>query len=392
MYIPPMIIFKGQRLNKGLVTNAPSGTLFATSKSSFIDRELFEHWFKHHFMKYLPSLRPVLLIMDGHTSHISLEILKLAKENEIEVLCLPPHTTNELQPLDKCLFKPLKTEYNKACMQFMKENPGQVITRYDFCGLFTSAYRKVCTMINAASAFRSTGIFPFNPSAISEDVFAPSTVSQLPYPGGDHHTDKDTAEKRDTRIQNGSNTCTMARSHTESEPQTESEPSTSTTEIPPATNNVLTNLLKVPTFYKEEKTVSNKRSRRITTARCLTSDEVINMIEEKENEKEQKRIEKENRKQLREAKMEEKKRQKNSKMSKKGKSKRRMATNEKADKENSSENFCNHCGGYYFDDDSDDEDWIKCSEKDCNLWFHETCTGSYGKGLDTFKCDNHENV
>ena len=122
VYIPPMIIFKGQRLNKGLVANAPSGTLFATSKSSFIDRELFEHWFEHHFMKYLPSLRPVLLIMDGHSSHISLGILKLAKENEIEILCLPPHTTSELQPLDKCLFKPLKTEYNKACMQFMKEN------------------------------------------------------------------------------------------------------------------------------------------------------------------------------------------------------------------------------------------------------------------------------
>lgn len=37
-YIPPMIIFKGQRLNRGLVANAPPGALFATSKSSFIDR------------------------------------------------------------------------------------------------------------------------------------------------------------------------------------------------------------------------------------------------------------------------------------------------------------------------------------------------------------------
>ena len=38
-FIPPMIIFKGQRLNKGLVANAPIDTLFATSKSSFIDRD-----------------------------------------------------------------------------------------------------------------------------------------------------------------------------------------------------------------------------------------------------------------------------------------------------------------------------------------------------------------
>lgn len=128
-----MIFFKGQRLNGGLVANAPQGALFATSKSSFVDRELFEHWFIYHFMKYFPSHPPVLLIIDGHSSHISLEIFQLAKENEIEILCLPPHTTREFQSLDKCVFKQLKTEYNKACMQFLKENPGRIVTRYDFC-------------------------------------------------------------------------------------------------------------------------------------------------------------------------------------------------------------------------------------------------------------------
>ena len=44
-------------------------------------------------------------------------------------------------------------------------------------------------------------------------------------------------------------------------------------------------MLKVPKFFKEEKTASNKKSRRITIARCLTSDEVIQMIEEKKTRK-----------------------------------------------------------------------------------------------------------
>ena len=49
-------------------------------------------------------------------------------------------------------------------------------------------------MGNAASSFRSIGIFPFNPSAISDDIFGSSTVSKLPDAGGDHHTDNGITE------------------------------------------------------------------------------------------------------------------------------------------------------------------------------------------------------
>ena len=75
---------------------------------------------------------------------------------------------------------------------------------------------------------------------------------------------------------------------------TEYVPSTSNGAFPAASKDTIANLLKVPKFFKEEKTASNKKSRRITTARCLTSDEVIQMIEENENGKEQKSIKKEN--------------------------------------------------------------------------------------------------
>ena len=81
----------------------------------------------------------------------------------------------------------------------MKENPGKVITRYDFRGLFSTAYHKDCNMGNAARSFRSTGIFPFYPSAISDDIFGSSTVSKLPDAGGDHHTDNGITEKTDAK-------------------------------------------------------------------------------------------------------------------------------------------------------------------------------------------------
>ena len=38
-----------------------------------------------------------LLIVDGHCSHFSYDSLKYAKDNKIEVLCLPSNTTHILQ-------------------------------------------------------------------------------------------------------------------------------------------------------------------------------------------------------------------------------------------------------------------------------------------------------
>ena len=62
-------------------------------------------WFKS-FLKNIPPTRPVLVIEDGHSSHISLEVIKLAQNNDVHLLCLPSHTTHILQPLDISVFKP----------------------------------------------------------------------------------------------------------------------------------------------------------------------------------------------------------------------------------------------------------------------------------------------
>jgi len=38
-----------------------------------------------------------LLIVDGHSSHFSHELLHYASTHDIIVICLPPHTTHALQ-------------------------------------------------------------------------------------------------------------------------------------------------------------------------------------------------------------------------------------------------------------------------------------------------------
>jgi hypothetical protein len=125
--LPPMMIFPRKRLSEKLMEGAPPGTYFTCTDNGWITQEKYLEWFKF-FLKSIPPARPVLVIEDGHSSHITMEVIKLAQDNDIHLLCLPSHTTHILQPLDIIsVFKPLKSYFNKACKNYLSANPGKVI-------------------------------------------------------------------------------------------------------------------------------------------------------------------------------------------------------------------------------------------------------------------------
>ena len=55
--------------------------------------------------------RPMLLLFDGHMTHISISVIQRALSDNIYLLKFPPNVTNILQPLDKCCFGPLKRKW-----------------------------------------------------------------------------------------------------------------------------------------------------------------------------------------------------------------------------------------------------------------------------------------
>ena len=60
-------------------------------KEGWIDRDLFHQWFAFHFLRYAPQERPLLLLLDGHSSHFCPETVHLADEHDIVVFILPPN-------------------------------------------------------------------------------------------------------------------------------------------------------------------------------------------------------------------------------------------------------------------------------------------------------------
>ena len=164
--LPPFIIYDAKNLNMDWTKGEVPGTTYGRSDSGWIDLELFKLWFFKHFLCHAVSSRPLLLLLDGHNSHYSLEVVELAKENEVIIFTLVPHTTHEMQPLDTAVFGPLKNNWQEACHMFIQNHPGRVITKYQFNEIFSPAWLKSMAPANAISGFKACGIYPFNPKAV----------------------------------------------------------------------------------------------------------------------------------------------------------------------------------------------------------------------------------
>lgn len=138
--IPPFVIFNAKQLNPLWMRDEVGGTRYDLSKKGWIDRELFHGWLVEHFLKHAVASRPLLLLLDGHSSHYEPATTRFAKENNVIILCLPPHTAHETQPLDCSLFRPLKIHWREAVHDFYQKNPGKVISKLNFSGIFRQAW------------------------------------------------------------------------------------------------------------------------------------------------------------------------------------------------------------------------------------------------------------
>ena len=129
------------------------------------------------FLPYRGPQRPQVLVLDQHHSHEAYSMLKLAIEQDIHILALPPHTSHWLQPLDKGCFSALSRYYRSICSQFMSSSRSHVVNKATFTRLFSQAWERGMTQTNVRSGFRVTGIVPFNPEAIPETAYTSINTS-----------------------------------------------------------------------------------------------------------------------------------------------------------------------------------------------------------------------
>ena len=179
--VPPFVIFDAKSSNIEWRKGEINGTTYGLSDKGWVDTKLFQGWLTDHFLPNAVGTRPLLLLLDDHSSHYQPDLITFAKDHDIILFCLPPHTTHESQPLEASVFKPLKQNWQDVCHRYMQDNPCKVVTKYQFSALLNQAWQQTMTPSTIISGFRRCGVFPFNPDAIDCSISAsnPEATSYL---------------------------------------------------------------------------------------------------------------------------------------------------------------------------------------------------------------------
>ena len=164
MPIPPMIIIQGKHHMHSWYTEGLKGNeLVVLSEKGFTNNELGLRWL-NHFIEHTragPDQPWLMLLMDNHGSHDTLEFVQLARKNHVLPFSFPAHLTHVMQPLDVGVFQPYKHWHNQAVQR--------ALVNLDFEYNIASFLRDLAGIRKLTfksrtikSAYRKAGIWPID--------------------------------------------------------------------------------------------------------------------------------------------------------------------------------------------------------------------------------------
>jgi hypothetical protein len=105
--LPPCLIFKGENLNSGWVPDETLGDWkFITSKKGWANDWIGFEWLKTHFQLFVSKSANLryLLIIDGHSSHVTAQFIAYCITSKKDLFLLLPHLSHKTQPLALSIF------------------------------------------------------------------------------------------------------------------------------------------------------------------------------------------------------------------------------------------------------------------------------------------------
>ena len=94
-------------------------------EKGWITSEFFCDWlrFKSTILRGVNKENKHLLILDGHSFHVSATILDICIQSGIDMMSIPAYTSHRMQPLDISCFKPFKQYLQKEKAHLTMSNP-----------------------------------------------------------------------------------------------------------------------------------------------------------------------------------------------------------------------------------------------------------------------------
>jgi hypothetical protein len=167
-----MIVYKALNVYTSWCERGPAGAIYSASKSGWFDSFQFEKWF---FEMLLPHLRrkpgKKMIVGDNLASHISSAVIQACKDHDIQFVCLPPNSTDKLQPLDVGVFGPVKKAWRVILTEYKTSHPTQVgIPKTEFPRLMAKLLERSNPGQYLPAAFDRCGLYPVSLDRAVESI------------------------------------------------------------------------------------------------------------------------------------------------------------------------------------------------------------------------------
>ncbi|CAF3985916.1 unnamed protein product, partial [Rotaria sordida] len=178
-FLPPYIIYRAHRLfDVWIPRNGFLSSRYNATSSGWNEEPVFFDWLCNHFVPAVKTVKkPMVLLMDGYHSHLSTRIIKYSMDHGIHLECLPPHTTNILQPLDVLTLSKMKRSWRELLSNHYKETNAETLTKQKFALLISNLFKNHLLSAHCSSGFSKAGVYPFDKRATSKEKLLQSATT-----------------------------------------------------------------------------------------------------------------------------------------------------------------------------------------------------------------------
>ncbi|CAK9810810.1 MFS-type transporter clz9 [Anthophora plagiata] len=185
---PTTVLFKYTRTPQEIVRNFPKEWGLGKSDSGWMTCEAFFKFIANMFHPWLIKVKvtlPVILFIDGHVLHLSLQTSQFCEKNCIILVALYLNAIHLRQPLDVAVFRILKEGWKKKVHEWRLQNlDAPTLRKKDFPKFLKEVIDNTVNESILCNGFRKCGLYLWNPLAVKipeqEKEIEISTETQLP--------------------------------------------------------------------------------------------------------------------------------------------------------------------------------------------------------------------
>ena len=180
----PMIVYPYVRIPEAISNSVPEEWSIGRSESGWMRSETFYEYMANDFNKWLNEnniKRPILCLVDGHKSHLTMHLSEFCSNNQIILYSLLPNSTHIIQPADVSVFKPLKTNWRKTVLEWksIPENFDKTLSKETFAPLVKLTLERTSLESSIINGFKACGLYPFEPNNVDYSKCVKNTAEKL---------------------------------------------------------------------------------------------------------------------------------------------------------------------------------------------------------------------